>query len=226
MTLPAKLTKSQLTEIQNSPAHIAPHKESFVKLAITHSPQFLGLNHKNGLWPTASYGAGEIIGVVDTGIWPESESFNDDASNKVIHETSSSDKGRTTVNILAAIEAAITDGVDILSMSIGGEPDDYFTDPMSIGSAKAIFVVSAFGTNDNLSESPFNKTQNGAPWITTVGATTVDRSFEVVLKLKNGNTVKGISYFPQSIFISNTSLYFGRSSGAKSICSPDSLNPR
>ncbi|KAJ8775282.1 hypothetical protein K2173_020286 [Erythroxylum novogranatense] len=171
-----------------------------------HSPQFLGLNHKNGLWPTASYGVGEIVGVVDTGIWSESESFNGDgmppvperwkgkcdgskdllevnydsardldghsahvsstaaknyvndesyfsydlgkargvaprahiASYKVIHVTSSFDQGGTTVNILAAIEVAITDGVDILSMSIGGEPDDYFNDPMAIGSLKAI----------------------------------------------------------------------------------------
>ncbi|KAJ8775385.1 hypothetical protein K2173_023150 [Erythroxylum novogranatense] len=320
----ARLTKSQLAEIQNSPAHIATHKDSFVKLATTHSPQFLGLNHKNGLWPTASYGAGAIIGVVDTGVWPESESFKDDdmppvperwkgkcesgesfspslcnrkligartfskglvsdgskvlpevdydsardldghgthvsstaagnyvngvsyfgyalgkargvaprahiASYKVIHATSSSDQGGTTVDILAAIDAAITDGVDILSMSIGGEPDDYFNDPMAIGSLKAIekgiFVVAAAGNNNDLLTSPFNRAQNGAPWITTVGAATIDRSFEAVLKLKNGNTVKGISYFPQSIFISNTSLYFGRSSEAESTCFPGSLNP-
>ncbi|KAJ8749944.1 hypothetical protein K2173_013859 [Erythroxylum novogranatense] len=320
----ARLTKSQLSEIQNSPAHIATHKDSFVKLATTHSPQFLGLNHKNGLWPIASYGAGAIIGVVDTGIWPESESFNDDgmppvperwkgqcengesfspslcnrkligarsfskglvgegskvnpevdydsardfsghgthvsstaagnyvngvsyfgyalgkargvaprahiASYKALHSTSSGEYG-SAVDVLAAIDAAITDGVDILSMSIGYNPDYYFNDPIAIGSLKAIekgiFVVSAAGNNDEyLSTSPFNRTQNGAPWITTIGAATIDRSFKAVLKLKNGKPLKGISYFPQSIFISNTSLYFGRSSEAESKCSPGSLNP-
>ncbi|KAJ8775408.1 hypothetical protein K2173_023173 [Erythroxylum novogranatense] len=315
----ARLTKSQLAEIQNSPAHIATHKDSFVKLATTHSPQFLGLNHKNGLWPTAAYGAGAIIGVVDSGIWPESESFNDDGmppvperwkgrcesfspslcnrkligartffkglvseGSKVLPEVdynsardfnghgthvSSTAAGNyvngvsyfgyalgkargvaprahiasykaldgkfgSMVDIFAAFDAAIADGVDILSMSIGlvgDQPVDYFNDPLAIGSLKAIekgiFVVAASGNNNYLLTSPFNRAQNVAPWITTVGAATIDRSFEAVLKLKNGNTVKGISYFPLSIFISNTSLYFGRRSEAESICFPGKLIP-
>ncbi|KAJ0025799.1 hypothetical protein Pint_08752 [Pistacia integerrima] len=54
----ARLTPSQLSEIEKSPAHLATYPESFGKLFTTHSPKFLGLNGNSGLWPAASYGAG------------------------------------------------------------------------------------------------------------------------------------------------------------------------
>ncbi|KAJ0776559.1 putative tripeptidyl-peptidase II [Helianthus annuus] len=43
----------------------------------TRTPRFLGLNRGSCIWPTKSYGKDMIIGVTDTGIWPESESFNE-----------------------------------------------------------------------------------------------------------------------------------------------------
>ena len=70
-------TALQLSGIEKSPAHLATYPESFGKLFTTHSPKFLGLKSKSGLWPAASYGEGIIIGIIDTGIWPESDSFND-----------------------------------------------------------------------------------------------------------------------------------------------------
>ncbi|EEF52380.1 conserved hypothetical protein [Ricinus communis] len=49
----------------------------YVMHGFSASPKFLGLNHKYGLSPTTSYGEGVTIGILDTGIWLESESFND-----------------------------------------------------------------------------------------------------------------------------------------------------
>ncbi|KAE8658830.1 putative Subtilisin-like serine protease 2 [Hibiscus syriacus] len=72
-----KVTPSQVSEIKKSPAHTAVHEEKSGKLFTTHSPQFMGLTHSSGLWNASSYGEGVIIGVIDTVVWPESESFNE-----------------------------------------------------------------------------------------------------------------------------------------------------
>lgn len=53
------------------------------KLHTTHSWAFMGLEDASGniadnsLWAKCSYGKDVVIGLLDTGIWPESASFND-----------------------------------------------------------------------------------------------------------------------------------------------------
>ena len=79
----ARFTPSQLSEIEKSPFHIAKYPESFGKLFTTYTPKFLGLRQTFGIWPAASYGAGVIVGILDAGIRPESESFNDEGMSPV-----------------------------------------------------------------------------------------------------------------------------------------------
>ena len=60
--------------------------------------------------------------------------------------------------------------------------------------------------------------ENGAPWITTVGAGTLDRSFLATMTLENGLTIEGTSYFPESIFFTNLTLYYGKGNKSKELC--------
>lgn len=46
--------------------------------------------------------------------------------------------GCSGVDVLAAIVAAVEDGVDVLSMSLGSPASDYLTDPIAIGTLYAV----------------------------------------------------------------------------------------
>ncbi|KAE8736302.1 putative Subtilisin-like serine protease 2 [Hibiscus syriacus] len=193
-----------------------------------HYPNFLGLKRNFGLWTTASYGEGVIIGVIDTVIWPESESFSDRGMapvprrwkgkceegtafspsacnnnligarsfNKGIRaavgnipdkldydsprdfeghgtHTSSMTTGETdsgdsaTSDVLVGIDQATADGVD-----------DFIALASLSAVQKGIIVVCAAGSDES-----YNSTYNGAPWITTVGIGTLDRSFTAKVTL-------------------------------------------
>ncbi|KAF2318973.1 hypothetical protein GH714_012055 [Hevea brasiliensis] len=79
-----------------------------------------------------------IIGMLDTGIWPESESFLDldsdppQPNGKALAKNPSISLA-TNAGILAAFDDAIADGVDIISLSVGGWPMDSFEDSIAIG---------------------------------------------------------------------------------------------
>ncbi|KAH7674294.1 Tripeptidyl-peptidase II protein [Dioscorea alata] len=95
-------------------------------------------------------------------------------------------------DIIAAVDAAIHDGVDVLSMSIGGDPGDYFGDGIAIGSFHAVkngIVVVASAGN---SGPEAGTVSNTAPWILTVAASTIDREFPCYVSF-NHQHIKGQS---------------------------------
>ncbi|XP_057491283.1 subtilisin-like protease SBT1.7 [Actinidia eriantha] len=74
----AMLTEVESAFIATLPGVTAVLKDQAnTKLQTTRSPEFLGLNQNLGLWPDTNFGENVIIGLVDTGIWPEAASFND-----------------------------------------------------------------------------------------------------------------------------------------------------
>lgn len=92
-------------------------------------------------------------------------------------------------DILAAFDAAIHDGVDVISMSVGGPPLDYYQDSIAIGSFHAVkkgIIVACSGGNDG---PLLGTVSNVAPWIFTVGASTLDRYYPSYL-VYNGKFVK------------------------------------
>lgn len=131
-------------------------------------------------------------------------------------------------DILAALDAAVEDGVDVISISLGlSEPPPFFNDSTAIGAfaaiQKGIFVSCSAGNFGPLSGSLVN----GAPWILTVGASTIDRSIVATAKLGNGQEFDGESVFQPSDF-SPTLLplaYAGMNGKQESsLCANGSLN--
>ncbi|KAE8685275.1 Subtilisin-like protease SBT5.3 [Hibiscus syriacus] len=182
-----------------------------------------GLVPSSSIWNKTRYGEDTIIGNLDTGVWPESKSFSDDGKvfhkgyaatvgklnssfdtprDKEGHGTHTlSTAGGNMVpkasvfgfDILAAFDVAIHDGVDVLSVSLGGEPTAFFNDSVAIGSFHAIkhgiVVVCSAGN----SGPAYGTVSNIAPWEITVGASTMDRVFSSIVVLGNSMRFKGQS---------------------------------
>ncbi|XP_050204693.1 subtilisin-like protease SBT5.3 isoform X2 [Mercurialis annua] len=100
--------------------------------------------------------------------------------------------GCTDADILAGFDAAIHDGVDIINLSLSTRPAPYAEDSISIGSFHAtssgIVVVASAG---NQGDGEGGRVRNGAPWMLTVGAGTIDRNFTSDAVLGNKKTIKG-----------------------------------
>jgi subtilisin family serine protease len=94
-------------------------------------------------------------------------------------------------DILAAFDNAIHDGVNVLSVSVGGMPGDYFDDGIAIGSFHAVKHGITVACSAGNSGPDASSVANVAPWILTVGASTIDREFQSdVLFLKSKMQLK------------------------------------
>lgn len=106
-------------------------------------------------------------------------------------------KGCFDSDILAAMDKAIADGVHVISLSVGsnGLAPAYGDDSIAIGSFRAaqsgVLVSCSAG---NSGPEPFTAV-NIAPWILTVGASTIDREFPADVVLGDGRRLKGVSLY-------------------------------
>ncbi|XP_022759780.1 subtilisin-like protease SBT1.2 [Durio zibethinus] len=285
----AQLSENELELLRSLPDVVAIRPDRVLQVHTTYSYKFLGLSStRDGAWIKSGFGRGTIIGVLDTGVWPESPSFSDqgmppvpkkwrgicqkgqsfnatncnrkligarffikghhvssvppsanmieeyisprDSSGHGTHTSSTAAgvpvpmasvlgngagvacgmapgahiavykvcwfNGCYSSDILAAMDVAIADGVDVLSLSLGGFPLPLFDDSIAIGSFRAvehgISVICAAGNNGPLESS----VANIAPWIATIGASTLDRKFPAIVRMGNGEFVYGESLFP------------------------------
>ncbi|KAF5466901.1 hypothetical protein F2P56_016783 [Juglans regia] len=139
--------------------------------------------------------------------------------------------GCADMDILAAFDAAIHDGVDVISISIGGGSPDYISDSISVGAfhamQKGILTVASAG-NDGI----LGSVVNDAPWILTVAASGIDREFRSKVHLGNGKNILGLGV---STFNPKQELYplisgadAARDSASKEdarFCVEDTLDP-
>lgn len=110
--------------------------------------------------------------------------------------------GCTESAILAGMDAAVEDGVDVLSLSLGIPSTPFFEDGIALGAfsaiQKGIFVSCSAGNAGPL----YGTLSNEAPWVLTVGASTIDRKIEAFAKLGNGAEYLGESVFQPKDFAS------------------------
>ncbi|XP_041028149.1 subtilisin-like protease SBT5.6 [Juglans microcarpa x Juglans regia] len=103
-------------------------------------------------------------------------------------------------DMLAAIDDAIGDGVNVLSVSIGTkQPFKYTEDYIAIGALHATkknIVVACSAGNQGPAPSTLS---NPAPWIITVGASSVDRQFIAPVVLGNGLRIEGQTVTPSKL---------------------------
>ncbi|KAK9086355.1 hypothetical protein Syun_028749 [Stephania yunnanensis] len=293
----AKLTKAEAEEMKARPEVLNVFPDRIHQLHTTRSPQFLGIlnpqdhgKNKNhiGLLQASDYGSDVIIGVLDTGIWPESESFHDSGLGPVPsrwsghcdkrvrpRETSKAmeptpprrrscrknasvfgyasgtatgiapkarlaiykicmPSGCSSSDAIAGFDAAVKDGVDIISLSVGPSESvrNYTSDPFAVASFGAIdhgvFVSASAGNNGPVEASVVNV----APWITTVGAGSIDRNFPADLVLENGRVLTGSSLYggkslPKNKFFPLVYAWNLSEAGmGKAICDPTTLDPK
>ncbi|KAF8030855.1 hypothetical protein BT93_D0135 [Corymbia citriodora subsp. variegata] len=263
----AKLTAEEAKAIGEKDGVLDVRPETVLSLHTTHTPNYLGLRQGVGLWEDSNYGKGVIIGMLDTGIFPNHLSFSDEGvppppakwkgrcnfnrtscNNKLIGARSFTDSSSSAapyddlghgthtastaagafvkdanvfglVNgtavgiaplahlavykictgdgcydsaVLAGFDAAIEDGVDVLSVSFGYRvPAQFPSDPIAMGAfaatRKGIFVSCSAGNNGPSS----NTLTNGAPWVLTVGASSTDRTIKATARLGNGQEFDG-----------------------------------
>ncbi|KAK3420574.1 hypothetical protein EUGRSUZ_G01419 [Eucalyptus grandis] len=225
----AVLSQSQLDKLEQVPGHIASYPDTFGNAHTTYTPKFLGLKKQKGLWPRAKFGDGMIVDAsyfgyakgTATGMAPAARL----AMYKVLFLNDTYDSAAT--DTLAGMDQAIADGVDILSLSLGFFETPFDQNPIAVGAFAAMergIIVACSAGNGG----PHGYTiQNGAPWLTTVGAGTISRDFAANIALGNGTvTVRGKSIFPENLLISRVPLYFGRGNRSKEICNSYSLDPK
>ncbi|EFJ11994.1 hypothetical protein SELMODRAFT_425827 [Selaginella moellendorffii] len=138
-------------------------------------------------------------------------------------------------HVLSAFDMGIHDGVDIISASFGGPVRDYFLDSTSIRAFHAMqkgIVVIASAGNEQQTEGP-GSVKNVAPWVITVGASTLDRSYFGDLYLGNNKSFRGLSMTEQRLKKRWYHLAAGADVGlptsnfsARQLCMSQSLDPK
>ncbi|MGH8872404.1 MAG: S8 family serine peptidase [Acidimicrobiia bacterium] len=76
----AALTPAEAEKLAAQKDVISVLPDELRQLQTDTSPDFLGLTDAGGAWDSGLTGEGVVIGVIDTGIWPEHPSFADDGS--------------------------------------------------------------------------------------------------------------------------------------------------
>jgi len=101
--------------------------------------------------------------------------------------------GGYTSDLAAAIDQAVADGVDVINYSIGGGAGAVSADEIAFlfAADAGVFVATSAG---NSGPGPYTVGDPGTkPWLTTVGASTQNRTFQGSVELGDGRVYYGAS---------------------------------
>ncbi|MBC7518353.1 MAG: S8 family peptidase [Microbacteriaceae bacterium] len=143
------------------------------------------------------------------------------------------DDGCATSDLVAAIDTATRDGVDVLNYSIGGGAATTSfspTDEAFLGAAVAGVFVAASAGNSGPDAATAD---HAAPWETTVAASTIP-SFEATAQLGNGEKFAGasitvnraVSATPLSGELVNATAVALAGTDSPTLCLAESLDPK
>lgn len=153
------------------------------------------------------------------------------AAYKVLWEGAGPEQtGGFTSDIVAAIDAAVADGVDVINYSVGGGEDTPHDSPVDLAflsaAAAGIFVAAAAG---NAGPGP-TTLDNSAPWVTTVAAHTL-QPFEGTVELGDGRRFAGASTTvreqigPAALVTGAAVKTAAATSEDAALCGPETLDP-
>ena len=138
--------------------------------------------------------------------------------------------GGTTSDIVAAIDQAVADGVDVINYSVGSSSESLPVDPIQLAflsAASAGIFVSASAGNSGPGASTMDNT---SPWVTTVAASTL-KPYEGTVVLGDGSRYAGVSTTvvksvgPQP-FVTATSVKLAAAAATDAArCTPGTLDP-
>jgi minor extracellular serine protease Vpr len=136
------------------------------------------------------------------------------------------DDGCATADLVTAIDQATSDGVDVLSLSVGGPAEFDTVERALLGAAEADVVVVAAAGNDGRAAYAGHP----SPWVTTVGGTTAAlRRGQVVrgsAKPLTGARVATRPVGPARIVVGARVPAPGSSHDEARVCAPGSLDAR
>ncbi|CAH2042133.1 unnamed protein product, partial [Thlaspi arvense] len=202
----AKLTEEEMEELSDMDGVVSVFQSQKQKLHTTRSWDYMNFplqqNHRSKILPQAGTNSRRRHSISKGLRWPR-DTHCINGSRKHCHQGElvwlgpgdSPRRGSLGPHSgIQAFEDAIADGVDIISISLGGySAADYFSDPIAIGSFHAMkkgILTSASAGN----EGPHRQTiSNVAPWLVSVASGTTDRKFLTPVKLGNREVYMGFS---------------------------------
>ncbi len=150
-------------------------------------------DHSHGSHVGSTAAGNVLYDVVYAGVTLDQISGMAPRANIIAYDVCQAAGGCDIVSILAAIDDATTDQVDVINYSIGGGPQEPWGDPDSEAFLAArdagIFVATSAGNSGpgaGTVGSPGN-----SPWMTTVGNSTIGRVFTNTLDVTGPETVPG-----------------------------------